>query len=110
MSCHGGLFKLMCFILVSIWPLLTRKIAPTINPSELYHRPNGSLQRGEGHGMGFQLFHLFGSLIISPYIQSSKNLTFSFKKNAQCLKIEAWYMIYLLFDFVLLRLPAHCGQ
>lgn len=45
--------------LVSIWPLLIGKIAPTINPSELYHRPNGSLQRGEGHGMEFQLFHLF---------------------------------------------------
>ena len=94
--CHGGLFKLKCFILVNVWPLLTRKIAPTINPSELDHRPNGSLQRGEGHGMEFQLFHLFGSLINSPYIQRSKTLTFSFLKMHSAWKLKLVYDLFIL--------------
>lgn len=56
MRCSCGLFKLITFISVSVQPLLTPDISPLINPSELYHRPNGGAAKrrrfGEGNPFG----------------------------------------------------------
>ena len=40
-------FKLICFIFISVQPLLSHKIPPLINPSDLHHRPHGRSTKGK---------------------------------------------------------------
>lgn len=58
--------------LVSVQPSLTHDLSPLINPSELYHRPNGRPAKGRRFGKEFKLSRPFGTINNFILIKRSK--------------------------------------